>query len=217
MTSRSGDAGRMAEVARYFVGYPKPRVPRAPLAMLALAIVLWHPAATELAAAAFQPIKKLPHDVVQLSGPDTRVLRQPHPEYSHRNDCGGPPISRDHAERRRRLRDVVPTSPHRLAVIVSRHPRPYRLEDHRPFRPPAADTIERMQARGLHRLRAAFQLCVDLDGSVATVHRISSSGEQAWDDSLARTIRAWWYKSPEAYSSGQWEPGCTTLRFRFDL
>jgi len=53
--------------ARYFVGYPKPRLRLAPLVVAALAVVLAHPTTARLAAGALQPIKRLNNDHIELS------------------------------------------------------------------------------------------------------------------------------------------------------
>jgi hypothetical protein len=85
--------------------------------------------------------------------------------------------------------DVPPPPP----VVPSTVARGLRLSgDEQIF--PSRPTQLAMVHDGKTTVRATFQLCVDEDGSIASVRRLAGTGYDEYDEALAAAMRGWRYR-----------------------
>lgn len=187
-TCRRRDDTGVLQVHRYFVGYPKPRVPRAPFLIAALAVVLSHPATGRMAAAAFRPIRKLPHDPVELSTapvvPLPQARHQPHAGYVRRYPA------RRHSNVRIQAAGRV-------------------WQDSNGYFMPTPSMIEEMRVPLW--LSVVLRLCTDSHGRVESVRLLRRSHLDDWDSLVAATIAVWWHHADAGATESLQHPGCTIL------
>jgi hypothetical protein len=65
---------------------------------------------------------------------------------------------------------------------------------------------------GKDRLVGTFKLCVTLEGNVASVKQLKSTGFGAYDSKIVNTIRGEWRYRPFV-ANGKVVPACTVVTF----
>lgn len=198
----------MAEVTRYFVGYPKPRIPRMPFVIMGLAAVLAHPATAQMAAAAIRPIVKLQPDRIELHVP---LAAPPDPVPEGRGCSGG----------LRGSWSPQPTmSMTRMEGDGNRESVAFGWMEEEAIWP-ARSIRKRLKRLGVNGFYAEFRVCVNSRGRILALSCLPDAatggctGEGKWlDEWLAGKIRPWW----DAHVDDQAirHRGCYILSYEFD-